>query len=219
MNQAIPLFSPRHLQERQREHSALIISKIAEESQCSISLEEETAEAEAEKVVEAQEDQELETAAFDLFCAWRRMMSKDESDDAVQAAWEAMDPEPKLHFFEQAAVEKSGGEADITLDVTHKLNGSTADPGTEEAARAALSSDLSRALSRQPRRATRPSLRLGRPRLAAGRAGMKAFCDMPPACRLHQLLALPVRWVSSPALRPRHRRAPFGSVPRAAVAR
>ena len=91
----------------------------------------------AEKVVEAQEDPELETAAFDLFCAWRRMMSKDESDDAVQAAWEAMDPEPKLHFFEQAAVEKSGGEADITLDVTHKLNGSTADPGTEEAARAA----------------------------------------------------------------------------------
>ena len=91
----------------------------------------------AEKVVEAQEDQELETAAFDLFCAWRRMMSKDESDDAVQAEWEAMDPDPKLHFFEQAAVEKSGGEADITLDVTHKLNGSTADPGTEEAARAA----------------------------------------------------------------------------------
>ena len=93
-----------------------------------------------EKVAEAEDDQELNTHAYDLFCVWRRMSRDDEeSDDAITAAWDAMDPELKLHFFEQARIARFGGEADVdvTLDVVRKELESTADPDTDEAARAA----------------------------------------------------------------------------------
>jgi len=93
-----------------------------------------------EKVAEAEDDQELNTHAYDLFCVWRRMSRDDEeSDDAITAAWDAMDPELKLHFFEQARIARSGGEADVdvTLHVVRKELESTADPDTDEAARAA----------------------------------------------------------------------------------
>ena len=92
-----------------------------------------------EKVAEAEDDQELNTHAYDLFCVWRRMSRDDEeSDDAITAAWDAMDPELKLHFFEQARIARFGGEADVdvTLHVVRKELESTADPDTDEAARA-----------------------------------------------------------------------------------
>ena len=82
-----------------------------------------------EKVAEAEDDQELNTHAYDLFCVWRRMSRDDEeSDVAITAAWDAMDPELKLHFFEQARIARSGGEADVTFDAVRNELKSTAGP-------------------------------------------------------------------------------------------
>ena len=62
-----------------------------------------------EKVAEAEGDQELNTHAWPVLCGVA-CPDDEESDVAIAAAQDAMDPELKLHFSEQARIARSGGK-------------------------------------------------------------------------------------------------------------